>query len=117
MSSLPGTTADQYLRDLIEHSDEPLTTALKSIDLKKENINTPEELLLYLFNNKEKFPTESVFSAIANLIESKNIPAGSTIPKNIFIWSNYLWILWILLVAGLLSLFLIIWKKKKKDKK
>jgi len=37
-----------------------LASALKSIDLRKEGIKTPEDLILYLFTHKEKYPEEAV---------------------------------------------------------
>jgi hypothetical protein len=114
ISSSPGTKAEQYLKDLIAHSDEPLTTALKSIDLKKEGINTPEELLTYLYNNKAKYSEAGVNRTIANLISSKDISGEGTKTKHPGIWNNYLWILWVVIGAGLISLFLILWRRKNK---
>jgi hypothetical protein len=114
VSSLPGTTAEQYLKDLIDHSEEPLTSALRSIDLTKERIKTPGDLLSYLFNNKDKFSEESVAKSIANLISSKETTVEITKPKPPAIGKTGLWILLILIGAGFLSLFLILWKRKKK---
>jgi hypothetical protein len=114
ISASPGTTVEQYLKDLIGHSDEPLTSALKLIDLKKEGINTPEELLSYLFNNKAKYSEASVNISISNLISSKDIPGEGLKTKYSGIWNNYLWILWVVVGAGLISLFLILWKRKNK---
>ena len=75
ISSLPDTKVEQYLNDLIGYSEEPFASALKSIDLKKEGIKTPEDLLTYLFTNKEKYPEEAVIKSIANLIIAKDISA------------------------------------------
>ena len=63
--------------DLTDQSEEPLISSLKSLDLKKEKIKSPEDLLLYLITNKDKvkYPEESVFKAIANLIIAKDITA------------------------------------------
>jgi hypothetical protein len=117
ISSLPGTTVKQYLNDLIENSEEPLTSALKSIDLKKEGIKTPEDLIMYLFKNKQKYPEEAVSKSIANLISAKNISADNL--KSLFTAAKqgYLWILWVLLGAGILGLFLILWRRKRNQKK
>jgi hypothetical protein len=114
ISASPGTKVEQYLKDLIEHSDEPLTSALKSIDLKKEGINTPEELLSYLFNNKAKYSEASVNRSIANLISSKDISGEELKTKYSGNLKNNLWILWVVIGAGLISLFLILWKRKNK---
>ncbi|MGA2407851.1 MAG: tetratricopeptide repeat protein [Bacteroidales bacterium] len=117
ISSLPGTSVKQYLSDLIEQSDEPLAIALKSIDLKKEGIKTPEDLIRFLFANKDKYPEEAVYKSIANLISAKDISAD--IIKSHFITGKVsnLWILWVLLGAGLFIFFFILWKRKKKNKK
>ena len=117
ISSLPDTKVEQYLIDLIGNSEEPFAITLKSIDLKKEGIKTPEDLITYLFTNKEKYPEEAVFKSISNLICAKDISAD--IIKSHFAPSRKgnLWILWILLGAGLFIFFFILWKKKKNDKK
>jgi hypothetical protein len=117
ISSSPGSTAEQYLSDLIDNSEEPLKTALKSIDLKKEKINTPEELLTYLFNNNDKYPEENLTRALSNLISSKDIPEGSLKSKIAAGGKNNMWIIWVLIGAGLIVLLLMLLKKKKDTKK
>jgi tetratricopeptide (TPR) repeat protein len=117
LSSSPGTKADQYLTDLIDNSDEPLKSALKSIDLKKEKINTPQELLLYLFNNKDKYPEENLIKAIANLIVSKDIPEVSLKYKIAPARNNSNWIIWVLAVVVLIGLTILFRKKRKDIKK
>jgi hypothetical protein len=116
ISSLPDTRAGQYLKDLIAYSEEPLTSSLKSIDLGKENIKTPEDLVTYLLTNKEKYPEEAVMKSLANLIAAKDISAD--IIKSHFTLSKkgYLWILWILIGAGILGFFFILWRRKKNKK-
>jgi formiminotetrahydrofolate cyclodeaminase len=117
ISSLPDTTVQQYLNDLIRNSEEPFASVLKSIDLKKEGIKTPEDLIMYLFKNKQKYPEEAVSKSIANLISAKNISADNL--KSLFTAAKqgYLWILWVLLGAGILGLFLILWRRKRNQKK
>jgi len=114
LSSLPGTSAEQYLKDLIAHSEEPLTSALRSIDLTKERISTPGDLLSYLFNNKDKYSEESVAKSVANLITSKETTGEITKSKSPSFAETGLWILLIVIGAGILSLFLILRKRKKK---
>jgi hypothetical protein len=117
ISSLPDTKVDQYLHDLIEQSEEPLATSLKSIDLKKEGINTPEDLILYLYANKEKFPEESVTKSIANLISAKDVSADIIKSHLQTIKKGAPWILWVLIGSGLFILFFILWKINKNKKK
>jgi hypothetical protein len=117
ISSVPGTKVEQYLNDLIKYSEEPLASALKSIDLKKEEIKTPEDLILYLFAHKEKYSEEAVSKSIANLIAAKDLSAAKNKAQTAPAWSSYLWILWIVLGVGILSLFIIFWRRRKNQKK
>jgi len=114
ISSLPGTTAEQYLKEMIDHSEEPLTSALRSINLTKERINTPGDLLSYLLHNKDKYSEESVAKSVANLITSKETTGEITKSKSPSFAETGLWILLIVIGAGILSLFLILRKRKKK---
>ena len=117
ISALPDTDVEQFLNDLIDHAEEPLRSYLKTIDLKKEKIRTPKDLLLFLLSeeNKGKFPEDALFKAIASLITSKDLPA-ETIRENLEAKDEKgrLWILWI--VAGA-SLFFFIFYYKSREKK
>jgi hypothetical protein len=117
ISSVPGIKVEQYLNDLVEHSEEPLASALKSIDLRKEGIKTPEDLILYLFTHKEKYPEEAVSKSIANLIAAKDISADKIKAQTTPARNSNLWILWIVLGAGILSLFIIFWRRNRNQKK
>jgi hypothetical protein len=118
ISSYPGTKTKQFLSDLIEQSDEPLLSSLKSLDLKKEKIKAPKDLLLFLITNKDKvkYPEEVVYKSIANLITSKDIPADTITSQLTAGKKNWLWILWIMIGASLFFIF-IIFRKRKKNKK
>jgi hypothetical protein len=117
MSTVPDTKTDQYLNDLIGNSDEQFLSTLKSVNLKKARIKTPEDLISYLLNNKEKYPQEFVFGSIANLINSKNISPEDFKAKVPSGNKNELWILWLLLLAGIFIFFLIFWRRRNKNKK
>jgi hypothetical protein len=117
ISSLPDAKVEQFLSDLIDNSEEPLTSSLKSIDLKKEKIKSPGDLLLYLMKNKDKFPAEGLFKAIGNLITSKDIPATTIESETISRKKSWVWIIWILAGSGLFIWFIILWKKRKNKKK
>jgi hypothetical protein len=117
ISSEPGTKADQYLKDLIDHSEEPLTTALKSIDLEKEKIRTPQELLHYLLNNKAKYPEDGVSKSIAGLISSKELTGVNSQPVQGGSNKTLIWLLLIILGAGIVSMiYFIIGRRRRKQK-
>ncbi|OFY57112.1 MAG: hypothetical protein A2X04_06595 [Bacteroidetes bacterium GWF2_41_9] len=118
ISSIPHTDVNQFLNDLIENADEPLKSYLKSIDLKKEKIRTPKELILFLLSDKNKgnYPEDALLKAIAKLIDSKNIPSetitGDKVSKD---KKGFLWVLWILIGASFI--FFIFYYNSKRKKK
>jgi hypothetical protein len=116
ISSLPETGIEQFLTELIKYSEEPLTSALKSLNLKNEHLKTPKDLILFLMTNKDKFkyPEEAISKAIANLIFAKNIPGIKQAAQSTTSKESKLWILWIIIGASLLT-YIIIKKKKKKQ--
>ena len=120
ISSSPGTDAQQFLNDLIENADEPLKSYLKSIDLKKEKIKTSKDLLLFLMSDKNKgnYPEDALFRVIANVIESKDLPAETISGHKVSTdEKSNLWVLWVLI--GVSFIFFIFYynsrKKKKRD--
>ena len=119
ISALPGTETARYLRELIEQSEEPLLSSLKSLDLKKEKIKSPEDLLFYLLTNKDKvkFPEEALYKAIANLITSKNIPSDTIAAYQKTGTKSRLWILWLLLGTGFCFILFIFRNRRKNNKK
>jgi hypothetical protein len=119
LTSIPQTDAESYLKDLMNNAEEPLLSFLKSIDLNKEKIRTPKDLLMFLLSDKTrgKFPEDQLYKAIANLLTSKDLPA-ETIRTNqeTYAEKGKLWILW--LALGAVIIFFVIYRnrKKKKDK-
>lgn len=112
---LPGTDAAQFLSDLINVADDPLLSSLKSLDLRKEKIKTPEELILFLLTDtdKAKYPEDLIYKAIAELITSKNIPAeliaeqSGSGQKGEFPW----W--WLVIAGGALMLITLLIRRRK----
>jgi tetratricopeptide (TPR) repeat protein len=119
ISSLPDSGLEQFLNDLIKYSEEPLLSSLKSLDLKKEKIRSPKDLLLFLLMNKDKvkYPEDEVYKSIADLITAKDIPANIITSQLTTSKGNKLWILWAILGIGFLFFFLIILRRRKNNKK
>lgn len=118
ISSLPGTTAEQYLKKLIEYSEEPLSSSLKSLDLRKEKIKTPADLIAYLLMNNDKslYPEDEVIKIIGRLIIASDIPTD-TIKTHTKSQGGNLWPVWIIIGAGLFLLFFVYRKRKKENRK
>ena len=118
ISTLPDTKTEQFMSDLIDNSEEPLISSLKSIDLRKEKIKSPENLVTLILTSKDqiKYPEELVFKAIAKLIASKNIPADTIKSHHPAGGANRLWILWIILGISAVFFF-IIWNRRKNKEK
>lgn len=119
ISSLPDTKIKQFLRDLIEHAEEPVLSSLKSIDLKKEKIKSPKDLVMFIIANKDKklYPEDVVFQSISNLIATKDIPLDTIGLRLKTVNRNWICILWILLGTGLLFFVFIILRRRKNNNK
>jgi WD40-like Beta Propeller Repeat/Tetratricopeptide repeat len=115
LSSLPGTSVEQFRSDLAANADEPFRSWLNSLDLKKEGIKTPEDLILFILKNKDKIgPEDLIFKAFANIIHSRNIPV-ETIKSGIAVKKEgKWWILWLLLGAGVIFWFIFWYRRKNK---
>jgi len=114
ISSSPDTDVEQFLLDLIAHSEEPLTSALKSLNLRKEKIKTPKDLISFLLTNKdkEKYPEKLVSNSIADLILEKD----NSVKNVIKVKNHKLWIIWILIPVCIILYYIIIRKRKSKKK-
>ncbi len=119
ISTMPDTKYDLFKASLLENSEEPLSTSIKSIDINKERLKSPKDLLVFLITSKDqlKYPEESVFKSIANLIASQNIPAGTIKSQQVTGEGNSLWILWVIIGAAIALFFIIFARRKKKEKK
>jgi hypothetical protein len=118
ISTYKGTKTEKFASDLAKNSEEPLRTWINSINLKKEKITSPEELILYVLRNKEKnnITDGAFFSSLANLSSSANIPADTIKSQMIASQHHKLWYLWVIGAAGVLFLFFFFRRKRNKDK-
>ncbi len=119
ITAMPGTKANIFTSKFAGYSLEPLASWLNSINLKKGNIKSPSDLILFVLNNKtgENIPDDILFTSLAKMIASENIPADIIRSQSAAAGGNKFWILWILPGAGLILLFFIITKKRRKEKK
>ncbi len=119
IGSLPNTKTKDFLNDLANISEEPFASALKSVDLKKEKIKSPYDLILFLITSKDKvrFPEESVFKSIANMIVAKNIPAEMIKTPAGTARGGKLWLLWIVIGVSAIFLYITFGRKKKREEK
>ena len=118
LSSIPGTEPGKYLEELSSYSEEPFTKYLRNLDPEKIKAKTPADLILYLIRNKDKgfYPENAIFDALAGTIASKDIPADLIKSQISEGEANNLWILWIVLGAGVIFFFIIFRRRRKKDK-
>jgi hypothetical protein len=118
ISTYKGTKVGKYASDLAKSSDEQLSIWINSLDLKKDKINSPEGLILYILRNKGKnnITDESVFNSLTNIIPSANIPVDVIKSQTAASQNHKLWYLWLLGAAGILFIFFLFRKKRNKDK-
>jgi hypothetical protein len=120
ISSIKGIDAAKFAGDLAANSEEPLSIWIKSLNLKKEKITSPEELILYVLRNKEKgnLTDETIFNSLASLIKSVNVRPETIISQMSAAQHNKLWYLWLLAGAGVIFIFFFLFRRKRdKEKK
>lgn len=116
ISSSPDTQVEQFLRDLIDHSEEPLVSTLKSLDLKKEKIKSSNDLILFLMKNKHKYPEDAVAKGIAALITANDISADIIKSLSVPVKDHKHGVVWFLIgITFILVLIAILRRKKKKS--
>jgi tetratricopeptide (TPR) repeat protein len=119
ITTMPKTKVNVFAGKFAGYSDESLSSWIKTFDVRKENIKSPSELILYILRNKDKLniPDDVFFRSLAKMIASENIPSETIRSQSEAAKGGKLWILWVLLGGGLIFLFFIIRKKNKKEKK
>jgi tetratricopeptide (TPR) repeat protein len=119
ISTTPGTNIDNFTKDLADNSEEPMRSWVNSLNLRKEGIKTPSDLVLYLIRNKKKgnVTDETLFNSLVNLICAKDITADAIKSNMVEVKGKKMWYLWLLLGAGLLIFIFFYKRKRDKDKK
>lgn len=113
VNGLSATSANQFMKDLMSFAKEPLLSFLNSIDLRKENINTPEDLLAYIMKNFDKFPSSLFYDSVAGLTTSKNMPDELIVSKAGPAHSITWWIILLIAVTGMCGYYFLYGKKRK----
>ncbi len=117
ISSMPGTGAKEFLNNLMKYGEEPLLSALISLDLKENKIKTPADLIMFLITGKDKskYPEDLVYKSIAELITSNNIPDDKIAANAKEIGRKFpSWILFI--IGGGLFIFFFLLYRRRRDK-
>jgi LPXTG-motif cell wall-anchored protein len=119
LTSLPNTDGAKYLEELTGFSDQNLKDYLNSSGYKKARAKTPVDIIRNLFRNRDKgyFSEKSLFNALVDLLSAKDISTETIASQKMTTGENNRWIIWVVAGAGLLILFIILWRRKKKDKK
>ena len=118
ISSMPGTNAKDFLTDLMKYAEEPLLSALISLDLKENKLKTPADVIMFLLSGKDKsrYPEELIYKAIAEQISANNIPPDKIAENAKTVGRKFpCWILFI--AGGGLFLFFILWYRRRKERK
>jgi len=113
----PGESALRLLATLNDNSGDRLKIFLNSVDLKKSNIKTPEDLIAYLESAVDAgaISKKDYNDALATTIINANLPE-SDIRENMQGEGNC-WICWVLgIVLLFFILFIILRRKNKKEK-
>ncbi|HRT47533.1 MAG TPA: hypothetical protein P5151_05175 [Bacteroidales bacterium] len=115
LTALPGTSIEDYMKEFIGYAKGGLADYLKSLNLSKNRIDTPEELINFLIRqrNMNLFQEDELFETIAEFIAKKKIEKEKIIAPEAE-KKNYLFILWIILGAGLIFFFIILMRRRKK---
>ncbi|HQK70672.1 MAG TPA: hypothetical protein PL101_06115 [Bacteroidales bacterium] len=115
LTALPDTHIEDYMKEFTGYAKGGFADYLKSLNLRKNRIDTPEELINFLIRqrNMNLFQEDELFETIAEFIAKKKIEKEKIIAPEAE-KKNYLFILWIILGAGLIFFFIILMRRRKK---
>jgi len=94
-------------------SGEVIRQTIAALDLKI--FKTKEEWLQAF--NEEALKRGLTQGQISEILASNDLEKGGIKSEAPGSWKNYLWLFWVVIAAGLLSLFLILWRRKKDKQK
>jgi hypothetical protein len=109
---------------MANHTDGDLNKILRDLDIYESNLKNWTDLQEYVNVKTGGKIGPGDLNRIAAAVLAETDPSIESMKKKILAFSENsasgkanLWILWVLIGAGLFSLFLIIWKRKRNNKK
>jgi len=117
ISSMNDDELQEFISKLIRNSDDPVQLWLNSIDLKTKNIKNPRDLILFLLNNKDEVPEESLYNSISKQIIAEDITVEEIRDNLEAAGKKSRWYFWLLASGSLAILVYIYLSRKKKQQK
>ncbi|TFH37615.1 MAG: tetratricopeptide repeat protein, partial [Bacteroidia bacterium] len=105
MTADENMTAQDYLKALEVYNDGKLRDFIANADADQAGLSTPEDVINWLVNNSSKggYTTQELFVALARMISVEKKSAADILDYFNNVEKRYLWILWVLLGATLIT--------------
>jgi len=115
MSANKEDNAEEYLKRLYDSAGENLRKALDAIDFPNINARHPEDIIDYLLSNADKYgySLDEVFVTFARMINDREKTAKEIVDYIKKKEGGKLWILWLIIGAGITAFFIILYRRKK----
>jgi hypothetical protein len=113
----PVEDLEQFREELASKADDDLAAFLRSLDLSKLRIKSPEDLILYLLRNRNKglYSEVDLFRLLAKMIAGKEIDPAIITDRAAGKAGNNLLVWWLLLgEAGLAIIIFILFRRRRK---
>jgi hypothetical protein len=117
MSASDGMSANDFLDSLATYADGNLSDFMSKLNIDQLGLETPEEVIDYLISNSANggYTPLELFETLARMISHENKTAEEIIDYFDKSERNRLWILWLLIGSSVLTLFIIVYRKRKKE--
>ncbi|HPC98194.1 MAG TPA: hypothetical protein PL040_04415 [Bacteroidales bacterium] len=114
LTALPGTDIKDYIDEFAGYATGTFAGYLKDFNPSANRIKSPAGMIEFLLKNRKMnlFNEDEFFGSLARFIASKKVPADKMLrPEE---GKDYLFILWILLGAGVMFFFIILYRRRRK---
>lgn len=116
VSTMSDEQIEKFITELRKFSDDPMENWLTSLDIRKENFQTPEDLIQYLISRKSPVPEESVYNSLTKNIIATDVPVSDIKERASQAGKERkTWFIWLILGAGIIFIIIFFLRKKKKD--